>query len=501
MSALASGINAVLAIDPAAEAVEFEHAWLSWGAIADAKRALEVAIRDYPTGTRIGVMMRNRPESIPAILACIANGHVLVTINPVYPDDRLCEDIEKLEAPVLIGAPDDWQRPGVDDAARRAGSLCIEIDRTLQVRERRPAERNLDQFTRATAPGIAVEMLTSGTTGTPKRIPLRAAGFERAVLAALNFESGRKEGDAPVLRGGVQMLTGPVSHIGGLMALLNAILSGRRSCLLERFKVETFHDAVKRHRPKVAGAPPAALRMLLDANIPPEDFSSLAAFRTGTAPLDPEVADAFYARFGIPVLQNYGATEFGGVAGWTITDFKAHWVEKRGAVGRINPGIEGRVVDAETGIPLAFGEIGVLELKGKQIGDGADWVRTTDIAVIDADRFLFIKGRADNAIIRGGFKVHPDDVVKALEQHDAIREAAVVGLADERLGQAPAAAYVLKANATPPSDDDISTFLRARLAPYQVPTRYLRLEELPRTSSMKVSQPDLRALFAAQNSR
>lgn len=500
MGALATGINAILSIDPAAEAIEFEHAWLRWGDIANAKRAIESAFEGYPKDTRIGVMMRNRPETIPAVLACVTGGHVLVTINPVYPDDRLCADIENLQAPVLIGSSDDWQRPGVDEAASRAGSLCLEISSALQVRIRRPTTLRIDQFARATAAGIAVEMLTSGTTGAPKRIPLRAEGFERAVLAALNFESGRKEGDAPVLRGGVQLLTGPVSHIGGLMALLNAILSGRRSCLLERFKVKTFHDAVKRHRPKVAGAPPAALRMLLDARIPPEDFSSLAAFRTGTAPLNPELADAFYAYFGVPVLQNYGATEFGGVAGWTIADFKSHWTDKRGAVGRVNAGIEARVIDAETGAPRPAGEIGTLELKGRQIGDGTGWVRTTDIAAVDKDGFLFIKGRADNAIIRGGFKVHPDDVVKALEQHAAIREAVVIGLSDERLGEAPAAAYVLKANATPPSDEEISTFLRARLAPYQVPTRYMRLEDLPRTSSMKVSQPDLRALFTAQRS-
>lgn len=498
MSALASGINGVLAIDANADAIEFEHSWISWGALAAAKSAIEAALAGQPKHARIGVMMRNRPETIAPVLACIAGDFALVTINPVYPDDRLCEDIESLDTPVIIGARADWERPGVDEGARRTGALCIEIDRALDVRVRHAATRSVADFARATAPGVAVEMLTSGTTGKPKRIPLRAPGFERAVLSALNFEAGRKEGDAPVLRSGVQLLTGPVSHIGGLMAFLNAILSGRRACLLERFTVESFHDAVKRHRPKVAGSPPAALRMLLDAKIPPEDFSSLAAFRTGTAPLDPDLADAFYARFGVPVLQNYGATEFGGVAGWTIADFKAHWADKRGAVGRVNPGIEARIVDAESGAVLAAGETGILELKGKQIGDGESWVRTTDIALLDADGFLFIKGRADNAIIRGGFKVHPDDVVAALEQHEAIREAAVVGLPDARLGHAPAAAFVLRAGAAAPSEAELSTFLRARLAPYQVPTRYLQLDELPRTSSMKVSQPDLRALFAAQ---
>ena len=260
----------------------------------------------------------------------------------------------------------------------------------------------------------------------------------------------------------------------------------------------TPQAATGRHRPKAAGAPPSALRMLLDADVPKADLESLVAFRTSTAPLDPELADEFYARYGIPVLQNYGATEFaGGVAGWTLADFKAHHGQKRGSVGRLNPGVEARVVNPDTGDALAIGEQGLLELKAAQLGDGKSWVRTTDLAVLDADQFLWIKGRYDNAIIRGGFKVIPDDVVKALEAHPAIREAAVVGLRDARLGETPAAAYRLRADAEPPTEDELRGFLKTRLLPYQVPVRFLCLEEFPRTPSMKVSQPDLKALFAA----
>jgi long-chain acyl-CoA synthetase len=124
-------------------------------------------------------------------------------------------------------------------------------------------------------------------------------------------------------------------------------------------------------------------------------------------------------------------------------------------------------------------------------------VRTTDIAVVDADRFLFIKGRFDGAIIRGGFKVMPDDVVNAMQAHPAIREAGVTGIPDRRLGQAPVTAYIVKAGATPPTEEELIAFLRGRLMPYQVPTQFLQVDELPRTPSLKVSQPALRALFEA----
>jgi long-chain acyl-CoA synthetase len=138
---------------------------------------------------------------------------------------------------------------------------------------------------------------------------------------------------------------------------------------------------------------------------------------------------------------------------------------------------------------------GVLELSGGQVSDGS-WIRTTDRAVLDADRFLWIRGRYDNAIIRGGFKVHADDVSAVLEQHGAIPEAAVVGIPDQRLGEVPAAAIILANGANAPSEGELATFLKERLLPYQVPARFIYVDELPRTTSMKPSLPAVRALFA-----
>jgi acyl-coenzyme A synthetase/AMP-(fatty) acid ligase len=339
-------------------------------------------------------------------------------------------------------------------------------------------------------------MLSSGTTGAPKRIPLTVESLQKALQGAASYEKDRRQGEPARLRGGVQIVTAPLSHIAGVTAVMNNVLAGRKICLIDKFTVEGFADAVRRHRPKVAGAPPAAIRMILDANVPREDFSSLVAFRTGTAPLDPVLADAFMERFGIPILQNYGATEFaGGAAGWTLDDFRQHWQDKRGSVGRLNPGTQGRTVNPDTGEILPPGECGLLEIQAPNIGDGKSWVRTTDLAVVDTDRFLWIKGRHDNAIIRGGFKILPDDLVRAIEQHPSIREAAVVGLSDARLGQVPAAAYILKSGATAPSEAELREFLRDRLMPYQVPVRLLAVAELPRTSSLKANQPALRALF------
>ena len=126
------------------------------------------------------------------------------------------------------------------------------------------------------------------------------------------------------------------------------------------------------------------------------------------------------------------------------------------------------------------------------------WLRTTDRAVLDDDRFLWIKGRADNAIIRGGFKIHPDDVIKAINEHPSVRESAVVGVPDERLGEVPAAAIILKEGADILTTDAMKSFLREKLIAYQIPVHYRLVKDFPRTPSMKPSAPGLKALFSSK---
>lgn len=491
----AAAITGVLGIDPGAQALEFEGEWRSWGDLAGAMARIGATLDSAgaPEAARVGVLLRNHADLVPVLLSLFSSNLCLASLNAVSPDNKLAEDIGNAAVPVLVMLESDWQRHDLREAAERTGAAVVVVeDGSAEL----TMEGNPALWSKAEAPGIAIEMLSSGTTGTPKRIPLPRRNLEKALAGAAAFEKGRDASAPPKLRSGVQIVTAPLAHIAGITGLMNNLLGGRKICLIERFTVAAFRDAVVRHRPKVATAPPSALRMVLDADIPVEDFASLRAWRCGTAPLDPAVADAFFARYNIPVLQNYGATEFaGGVAGWTLDDFHAYWQAKYGAVGRLNSGVEAQVVDPDSGAVLAAGETGLLELRAPNVGDGVTWVRTTDLAVLDADRFLWIMGRSDGAILRGGFKILPDDVLKAIEAHPAVREAAVIGIRDERLGAVPVAAWIARAGCTAPSEEAFKSWLKERLLPYQVPVRILQMVEMPRTPSMKVSQPELRALF------
>jgi acyl-coenzyme A synthetase/AMP-(fatty) acid ligase len=277
-------------------------------------------------------------------------------------------------------------------------------------------------------------------------------------------------------------------------------MDGRRISLLERFTVDEWVDRVRRHRPKTASLVPAALRMVLDADLDPADLASLKSIISGTAPLSPETAEAFTAKYGIPVLTNYAATEFGGgVAGWNLADHQRFWSEKRGSVGRAHPGCALRVVDERTGSALPTGQVGLLEVRADQLPD-AGWVRTTDLARLDDDGFLWIVGRADQTIIRGGLKVQPDTVRGALERHPGVRAASVVGIDDERLGQVPVA-VVERAGSSTVDESELLAYVSQYLARYEIPVAVVFVEALPRTESAKVDLSAVRALAAASGAR
>jgi acyl-coenzyme A synthetase/AMP-(fatty) acid ligase len=334
-------------------------------------------------------------------------------------------------------------------------------------------------------------MLTSGTTGPAKRVPLGRKQIEVSLSSALQHNNRPQTRDKPPITGSVGMVTLPIVHIGGLFALLQSLAAGRPIVMLERFTLSGWHNAIKEHRPVLVGLPPPAIRAVLDSDIPREDLASVRAINSGTAPVDPVMVDAFVERYGIPILITYGATEFAGaVAGWTVKDFRASWADKKGSVGRPFPGVRLRVID-EDGRILPVAQTGRLQVASPQVGDSADsWVTTSDLAHIDADGYLYVDGRADDVIVRGGFKIAPQTVVAALRTHGAVADAAVAGLPDARLGQIPVAAVELRSAMTA-TGDELRAHCRASLTPYEVPAQVFVVDELPRGAALKVDRRQL----------
>jgi acyl-CoA synthetase (AMP-forming)/AMP-acid ligase II len=479
LPALSRHIAEVLALDPSAPALEFEREWYTWG---DLGAVAEVIAPLVEPGERIAVLLRNQPAPVGLVLGLLRAGACVVTVNPDRGAERVRADIESLGVATIAG--------GLDDLEALAPKVRWFVSDKLGV---------LDVYGDAPAamlrrPGVAVEMLTSGTTGTPKRVPLSYDMFSRVLLGAKYYE---RNADSSVrLRSGVTIVNSPMVHLGGLFRILTCVNDGRSFCLLERFRVDDWADAVRRHRPRTVSLVPAALRMVLDADLDRADLASVRSVVCGTAPLAPDDADAFFEKYGVPVLVTYAATEFGGaVAGWNLADREAFWNTKRGSVGRAHPGCELRIVGAESGKVLGADEEGLLEVKAHQMGDDIGWTRTTDLARIDDDGFVWILGRADQAIIRGGFKIRADDVRAALERDPRVRGAAVVSRPDVRLGAVPVAAVELSPRAHGVSADELIASAASGLARYELPAELRIVDVLPRTPSGKVDLAAVRELL------
>jgi acyl-CoA synthetase (AMP-forming)/AMP-acid ligase II len=489
-------LREVIRLDPDAPAVETRGHWTSWGQLAELMHAVEARLDEVglARGARVGVLLRNRVPALAALLACVVSGRCAVSFNPLLPASRLAADISGQAPRVLIGAEAEIDSPEVIAAAAQAKtrllSLPVEpLGAVVWASGSAPSPAAEELW-----PEVLMEMLTSGTTGPPKRRPLLRSSLDEAFSQGLKYERGRKEGAA--LRSGVRLVSSPLTHISGLFGSLSTLADGRKLALLEKFNVAEWTAAIERHQCRVANLPPTALRMVLDADVPKASLVTLLALRTGTAPLKPEIVDAFLDRYDLPVLNQYGATEFAGsIAGWSVQDFRRLWRAKRGSVGRIHANVEARIIDPETGETLPAGEVGILELRSPQLGDAVSWTCTTDRASLDADNFLWIHGRTDNAIIRGGFKIQPDDIARAIESHPAVREAVVVGLADRRVGEVPVAAIVLEPETPAPTEDELRSYLGKALLPYEIPTQFRSVAELPRTPSMKPSTPEIKRLF------
>ncbi|MFJ8025447.1 class I adenylate-forming enzyme family protein [Streptomyces sp. NPDC096311] len=495
---LVETVDAVMRLDAGARALCFEEHWYTWGeltAYGDGVLGL-VAGSDVPPDRAVGVLLRNEPLCVAVLLAALRARRPVLTFSGLLPDAALAADIRGTRPAALVVPPADADRAGLADALAAVGGVGIRAVDDPSVLPGTRHDTDADHF--IPSAGTVAVMLTSGTTGPPKRVALTYEGLAHAVHSANRHHEGARADAAPRLRDATSIIDLPLFNITSYLDIAMTVAAGRRICLMRRFEPWAWARAVRGHRVVVSLLVPAALRMVLDARIPEEWLTSLKVVRSGSAPLDPKVAEEFEERYGIPLIVSYGATEFSGaLAGLTMADRRRWGSAKRGSVGRPHPGVELRILDPDDGHELEAGQVGVLLARAPQIAgtEPGGWARTNDLARLDADGFLFIEGRVDDVIIRGGFKVDPSAVADVLRLHPDVADAAVVPLSDPRLGQVPVAAVVLRPSRQERPGEELEgalqDWVRERLVPYAVPVRIRAVQALPRTPTMKIAQRQL----------
>jgi acyl-CoA synthetase (AMP-forming)/AMP-acid ligase II len=494
---LRARIRAVFELEPRAVAIQSSAGQWRWEDLARAADAVERALQQAGISAQmpVGWVAHNRAAAVAAFASLIMNGRMVVPLRPRQTSATLPRELTEQRLIAVVADDEDWNVEGTLAAAAAAGtfgiavtdSAALEVSVVPQLSHAGPGRH------RPAMPGYVLERLTSGTTGAPKRIPV----LEAVLIPSLR--SGEQSGGAAQsaelrLKSSPSILLKPFSHAGGLFGLLLALYQARPMVLMERFSPEEWALAMHRYQPKSASLVPAMIQMILQARIKPDLLRSLKAIRSGTAPLDPQVQAQFEAQYGIPILIDYGAAEFiGGVAGWSLADYRIFSGTKRGSVGRARSDVLLKVTPTDSEVELPPGHSGVLHIKCDRFGP--DWHRTNDLACVDEDGFLFLHGRADDAINRGGFKILPEEVAVVLRRYPGVRDAAVIGKPDARLGQVPIAAIEMLPGVSPPAPELLETFAREHLTAYMIPKEFHFVAALPRTASMKVSRPELKVML------
>jgi long-chain acyl-CoA synthetase len=466
--------------------IEFERKWYSGNDITayidDIADALARA--GLSSGEPVGVVVRNRVPHAAAILGFIAARRPVAMIYSYQSAQSIARDIETLRLPAVLVDREDWTDP-VAAAVAGAGSAGVVLSLSgVELMAQHQHRRNAGADPALAMAGIHI--LSSGTTGAPKRVPVKTDVLQHTVLT-MTLGRDISPDDPP------ELVHWPFGSIG-VCQLLTGPYVGKRTVLLEKFTVAEWVRAVKTYGIKTSGVQPAIIRMLLDADVDKEDLASLEYLPGGSGPLEPEVREEFERRYRIPLLWAYGATEFAGsVCAWTPALYRDYGATKRDTVGKPLPGVQVRIVDPATGAEVDPSEKGLLEARVDVIGP--DWIRTTDMASKDADGFVTIHGRADGAINRGGFKILPETVRGVLVSHPAVRDACVVGVGDRRLGEVPFAAVEVNPGSSTPSEAELEEWIRASLPRHHVPVAIAVVDELPRNEAMKVIPGDVAALY------
>jgi long-chain acyl-CoA synthetase len=312
--------------------------------------------------------------------------------------------------------------------------------------------------------GVAVVLFTSGTTGDAKRVELTHAAL-RVNAQYFAHEAMRLRPD-DVLFGSV-----PLSHVFGMTACMNgAVAAGASLALLRRFEPRAALELIERERVTIFLGVPSMCVALLAASAETGLAPQMRLAHVGGAPLPVETSRAFEERFGCEVYEGYGLTEVGG----TATTNHVGRPRRHGSVGTPAAGGEVRL-DERTGEVL---------LRTPTMMRGVDgWLATGDIGRLDEDGYLFLVGRLKDVILRGGYTVHPRELEEVLVEHPAVREAVVVGVPDERLGEDIVAVVVPAGDCDP---DAVREWMRTRVAAYKYPRRVIVVDDLPRGPSGKV---------------
>ncbi len=369
------------------------------------------------------------------------------------------------------------------------------------------AEANADgtEFDETDEP-IAIQLFTSGTTAAPKAAVLRHSNLLSYILGTVEFGAAQEEDAA--------LVCVPPYHIAGIAALLSSIYAMRRILMLPAFEPNAWLALVAQERATNAFVVPTMLSRIVAAmdTAADADTSSLRAISYGGGPMPRELIDRALDLFPDTGFTNaYGLTETSSTVALLGPDEHraAHRAlnpdarARLSSVGRPLPTIELEIRDEEGNVlpPGARGEIYVRgdqvsgEYKERSALDAQGWFPTRDAGWIDTEGYLFLAGRADDVIVRGGENISPGEIEDVLLTHGSIADAAAVAVPSAEWGEAVGVAVVCRPALERPTETELCALIKNRLRSSRVPERVLFVEALPYNEMGKLLRREVRKLF------
>ncbi len=489
-------------LTPARKALTFEGQTWTYAEFADRidRFATVLATGGVSEGDRVGYLGLNHPNFFVTMFACGRIGAIFVPINFRLTGPELA--FIASDAGCVVMVADDQHRPVVDGVrdeipATRYISAESAGDGWETMNELMSATAPIDAGVKVTPDDVAMIMYTSGTTGLPKGAMLTHGNIAWNNINALHaIDLGSRE---------VALVVAPIFHIGGLnVTTIVTWQKGGEIVLHRSFEPGAALHAIADHQvTNMFGVPAMFLFMSQHPDFEEIDLTSLQVVVVGGAPV-PEPLTRVYLGKGVPFAQGYGLTETAPMASFLLPDYA---LDKVGSAGFAPLYTELAVLD-EDGNPSPVGERGEICVKGPSVMKGywnrpeataeaidADgWFHSGDIGYLDDEGFMYVVDRLKDMVISGGENVYPAEVESALFQHPSIADVAIIGLPDERWGEA-VTAVVVCAQGESLALEDLRDWGGERLARYKLPTRLHTIEELPRTSSGKVLKFELRDQF------
>jgi acyl-CoA synthetase (AMP-forming)/AMP-acid ligase II len=484
--------------DPDRIAIVCEGKRWSYGALLSAAHGAAKLIRQSGA-SHVALLDESSEASAIALFGAALAGVPYVPLNYRLADEDLAALLGRVSPALMIGNAERIIHLSTDAAnvVLSRGDFVATAIANAEGAEQEAADGDC----------IAVQLFTSGTTAAPKAAILRHANLLGYILGTVEFGTA-DEADAA-------LVVVPPYHIAGISAMLSSIYAQRRIVMLPNFTPEAWLALVAAEKVTNAFVVPTMLGRIIKAieNGDERDVSSLRAMAYGGGKMPLEVIQKALAIFPDAGFTNaYGLTETSStVALLGPDDHRAALASddpkmraRLTSLGKPTPAVEIEIRD-EDGNALPPGEAGEIYVRGEQVsGDykeksalSADgWFPTRDAGYIDEDGYIFLSGRADDVIVRGGENMSPGEIEDVLVAHPAISDAAAVAIPSVEWGEAVGVAVVTRDGHDQPAEEELKALIRARLRSSRVPEALIFVSELPFNEMGKLLRREIKGYFS-----